>query len=294
MRVGVIDVGSNTVRLLVAERSGAGVLQTREERAVLSLGAEIERCGKLPARKIEETASAVRKFARRARARGAVEVTVLITSPGRQASNGAELAERIVQSSGTNVRLLSAEDEGRLAYAGALAQAGPREGVVAVCDVGGGSSQIVVGIDPAWPSWARSIDIGSLRLTQRCVSRDPPAAEELEAARKEAAEAFGALIPPLPRTALATGGTARALERIAGQTLDAEAFERVLEVIGSQSARAVAHRYHIPRWRVRLLPAGTLLLREACLLLGVPLEVARGGLREGAALELLERAAAVA
>jgi exopolyphosphatase/guanosine-5'-triphosphate,3'-diphosphate pyrophosphatase len=294
MSVGVIDVGSNTVRLLVAERAGCGVERVAEERSLLSLGAEIERHGKLPRAKIDETVLTVAACVRRARKAGAAEVAVLITSPGRQASNGAELAERIVQKTGALVRLLSAEDEGRLAYAGALARADRRDGVVAVCDVGGGSSQISVGTDPAWPSWVRSIDVGSLRLTQRFVTADPPAASELKAARKEAAGAFQSLLPPRPHSALATGGTARALGKIAGKRLDIDAFERALTVVGTQTAKSVARTYDIPRWRARLLPAGTLLLREAHLLLGVPLEVARGGLREGAALELLERAAAVA
>jgi exopolyphosphatase / guanosine-5'-triphosphate,3'-diphosphate pyrophosphatase len=294
MRVGIVDVGSNTVRLLVAERTRGGLRPVCEERALLSLGAEIERHGKVPQRKIDETAVTVTRSVRRARAAGAAEVAVLITSPGRQASNGAVLAEQLVRSTGAVVRLLSQEDEARLAYAGALARSVPPDGVVAVCDVGGGSSQLAVGTDPVWPSWVRSVDVGSLRLTQRFMDDDPPTKAELEAARAAAASEFGALVPPLPHTALATGGTARALSRIAGRMLDAAAFERALADIEGETSKAISAQYGIPRWRARVLPAGTILLREAQRVLGVPLEVARGGLREGAALELLQRAAAVA
>ncbi len=266
----------------------------REERALLSLGTEIERRGKVPARKIEETAAQVARCARRARAAGAAEICVLITSPGRQAGNGDELAARIARSAGAPVRLLSAEDEGRMAYAGALAQAGPREGVIAVCDVGGGSSQIAIGTDPAWPTWVRSVDVGSLRLTQRLITADPPRLAERRSASDEAHAVLGSLVPPRSHSAFATGGTARAISKIAGRMLDAEALERALYVVGETSVKILVRRYGIPQWRARLLTAGTLILRESHLLLGVPLEVARGGLREGAALELLQRAAAVA
>jgi exopolyphosphatase / guanosine-5'-triphosphate,3'-diphosphate pyrophosphatase len=282
VKVGVIDVGSNTVRLLVAEPSGTGVRRVREERALLSLGAEIERRGKLPSRKIDETATEVARFGRLARSAGAVEVSVLITSPGRQAKNGEEFAARIAKSAGATVRLLSAQDEGRMAYAGALAQAGPLDGVVAVCDVGGGSSQISIGTDPIWPTWIRSVDVGSLRLDER------------RSAAAEARAVIGSLVPPRPHTAFATGGTARAVSKIAGRVLDGEALERALYEVGETPIKVIVRRYGIPDWRARLLTAGTLLLRESHLLLGVPLEVARGGLREGAALELLQRAAAVA
>jgi exopolyphosphatase / guanosine-5'-triphosphate,3'-diphosphate pyrophosphatase len=294
VKVGVIDVGSNTVRLLVAEPSGTGVRRVREERALLSLGAEIERRGKLPSRKIDETATEVARFGRLARSAGAVEVSVLITSPGRQAKNGEEFAARIAKSAGATVRLLSAQDEGRMAYAGALAQAGPLDGVVAVCDVGGGSSQISIGTDPIWPTWIRSVDVGSLRLTQRFMTTDPPRLDERRSAAAEARAVIGSLVPPRPHTAFATGGTARAVSKIAGRVLDGEALERALYEVGETPIKVIVRRYGIPDWRARLLTAGTLLLRESHLLLGVPLEVARGGLREGAALELLQRAAAVA
>ena len=294
MRVGVIDVGSNTVRLLVAGAAGGGVVRVRETREVLGLGAEIERTGSLSEAKIEETIATVAECARLARVDGAVEVAALITSPGRQARNGAELAERILRSTGVLVRVLSAEDEGRFAYAGALAQAEPRTGLVAVCDVGGGSSQIAIGEDSSCPSWVRSIDIGSLRLTQRCIPSDPPLREELLSASAEASAIVGRLVPPLPRTALATGGTARALGKIVGSTLDARTLERALGIVQAETSKSLSRRFGSFAGERASCPPGRWLFSEAQLVLGVPLEVARGGLREGAALELLRRAEAVA
>jgi exopolyphosphatase/guanosine-5'-triphosphate,3'-diphosphate pyrophosphatase len=289
MRVGIVDVGSNTVRLLVAERRGGTLRAVREERERVGLGADVERHGELTGKRMAQAVEAAEREVRRARRLGAAEVAVLLTSPGRQAANGAELAEAILAGTGALVRLLSAEDEGHLGYAGAIAAAGFPGGSVAVCDAGGGSTQIAVGSGPA-PSWVRSVDIGSLRLAKRFFTADPPSADELDAARDEVERSFGGLVPPLPRHALATGGTARALARIVGRTLDAGSLAEALEVVSRRPAGEVSGRFGIPRWRAAVLPAGALVLARVHRLLGLPLDVARGGLREGAALELLDRA----
>ena len=118
---------------------------------------------------------------------------------------------------------------------------------------------------------------------------DPPPQEELSAARAEAAGSLLAFVPPLPRRAFATGGTARALGRIVGRRLDAETLPLALSIVSSSPAKRVSSRYEIPQWRAAVLPAGALILTAVQRLLNVPLEVARGGVREGAALELLER-----
>jgi exopolyphosphatase / guanosine-5'-triphosphate,3'-diphosphate pyrophosphatase len=288
VRVAVVDVGSNTVRLLVGERDGARVRRVQEERVRVALGADVERTGELSAKHLARAAEAAVREVGRARKLGAVEVTVLLTSPGRQARNGAELRDAIAAHTGATVRLLSAEEEGRLGYAGAIAAAGVPRGSLAVCDAGGGSTQLAVGTGRT-PSWVRSVDIGSLRLTRRLLQGDPPPLRELKAARAEAAGSFEGLVPPLPRRAFATGGTARALGRIVGRRLDAETLALAFSIVSSSPAKHVASRFEIPQWRAAVLPAGALIMAQAQKLLNVPLEVARGGLREGAALELLEQ-----
>jgi exopolyphosphatase / guanosine-5'-triphosphate,3'-diphosphate pyrophosphatase len=288
MRVAVVDVGSNTVRLLVGERDGAGIRRVDEERVRVALGADVERTGALSAKRLTRAADAAAREIGRARKLGASEITVLVTSPGRQARNGSELRAAIAARTGVPVRLLSAAEEGRLGYSGAVTAAGAPGGSVAVCDAGGGSTQLAVGTGRT-PSWVRSVDIGSLTLTRRLLTGDPPPREELSAARAEAAGSLQALVPPLPRRAFATGGTARALGRIVGRRLDAETLALALSIVSSSPAKFVSSRYGIPQWRATVLPAGALILTAVQGLLNVPLEVARGGLREGAALELLER-----
>ena len=288
MRVAVVDVGSNTVRLLVGERDGAGIRRVDEERVRVALGADVERTGGISGKRLARTTDAVASEIAKARKLGASEITVLLTSPGRQARNGAELRNAIAARTGADVRLLSAAEEGRLGYGGAVAAAGVPGGSLAVCDAGGGSTQLAVGTGRI-PSWVRSVDIGSLRLTRRLLTGDPPPQAELFAAREEVRQSFQELVPPLPRRALATGGTARALGRIVGKRLDAETLAVALSIVSCSPAKRVASRYEIPQWRATVLPAGALILSRVQLLLNVPLTVARGGLREGAALELLER-----
>lgn len=294
MRVGIIDVGSNTVRLLVAGHGDLGVTPLREERAAVGLAREIERTGSISKTKLREAVALARSLARAATESGASRLEVLVTAPGRQAANGDELVAALAAATGAPVRGLSAEEEGRLAFAGTVATLACPPATVAVCDVGGGSTQLVFGTALDGPVWFRSLDIGSLRLTQRCFAHDPPRAEELEAAQAEVESCFSGLAPPLPRAALAAGGTARALRRLVGRTLGAKELEKAKARLARRPARELARAYGLEPWRAETLAAGAITLAEAQRRLAVPLVVARAGLREGAALELLERAAAEA
>ena len=142
MPVAVVDVGSNTVRLLVTG-DGGELLSLRER---LRLGESVERHGAIPEPKLAELAACVARFAAAARAEGASTLEVLVTSPGRQAANGHELAEALTAAARAPVRILTSREEGRLAFVGALAGAnvtGRKR--VAVVDVGGGSAQVVAG-----------------------------------------------------------------------------------------------------------------------------------------------------
>jgi exopolyphosphatase/guanosine-5'-triphosphate,3'-diphosphate pyrophosphatase len=288
----VIDVGSNTVRLLVARRTAGGLEPVRREKAFVGLGAEILRNGSIREPKLEEAIGVARRFARIAGKAGADPIEVVVTAPGRQAANGDELVDGLARATRVPVRLVTREEEGALAYHGAVLAGGGLAGTVAVCDVGGGSTEIAVGEPPVGPSWVRSVDLGSLRLTAALIAGDPPAAEELEAAREEAARLLGTLTPPRPQSALAVGGSARALARIVGRTLDERTLTDALELVRSLPADRLAAAHGLDPARARVLAAGAIVLRELVRLLGVPLGLAGGGLREGALAELLAQAEA--
>lgn len=286
MRVGVIDVGSSTARLLVARVSRGALVAVGRERAVLSLGEEIERTGRISDIKLARLAADCEDFARTASALGAVRVSVVVTAPGRQAENRTALVSTLQHATGLSVRVLSPEEEGTLAFEGAVMGAERVRDPVAVCDVGGGSTEVVVGTTDGGPAYVRTVGIGSLRLACRTLSYERPSKRELARARREVEEAFDRFLVPLPKTALATGGTARALRRLVGRTLEPDALDAALRLLRQCEADQIVEVFGVPPHRVRSLAAGTLILGEVYRRIGVPLDVARGGLREGAALEL--------
>jgi exopolyphosphatase/guanosine-5'-triphosphate,3'-diphosphate pyrophosphatase len=289
MRVGVLDIGANTAHLVVFERA---LERVAKDRALLGLGAEIEAAGDLSEKTLAEVERAARRMIATARSAGATRIGVLVTSPGRQSANGADLAAAIRHGCGYEPWLLSAEDEARLGYAGALTSSWITSGPVAVCDVGGGSAQLAIGAPNGEPAWLCSIDLGSLRLTRRLLARDPPTPEQLLAAADVVEQALDGMAPPLPQTALAIGGTARALKKIVGSTLGPCQLAEALDVLASKPAKKIATMYGIARWRAEALPGGVLIVRALQQRLLRPLEVVRGGVREGAALALFAEAEA--
>ena len=292
MAVGVIDVGSNSVRLLVATLQQRELIRLREERERIGLGDDVERFGAIYPEKLARTTAAARKYASIARQLGVERLEVLVTAPGRQSANANELVRELAEAAGVSVRVLSAEEEGRLAYEGAAGALGQLPVTLAVCDVGGGSTEAVVGVRDRGPVWFRSFDIGAVRLTRRCFDTDPPTLIALDEARDAVAAALTGAVPPLCERSLATGGTPRALRRIAGEMLGTDELDAVLQIVTAAPARAVAERFGIDRRRARLLPAGVLILAAVQRRLVVPIEVSSAGLREGAVLGLLSEAAA--
>ena len=286
MPVGVVDVGSNTVRLLVEIR-GRPVLSERE---LLRLGDDVERSGRISQEKLDLAAQLVAGYAADARAAGVLELEVLITSPGRQAENGDELLERLEAAADCPTRVLTAVEEGRLAFVGAVGLAEPpARRTVAVVDVGGGSAQVVVGTRRDGPQWASSIDLGSQRLTTRLLTGNPPGAEAVASATAETERYVTQLEPPRPRSAYAVGGSARALKRMVGPRLGPDELAEALAILSATPARVIAREYDIDPGRTRTLVAGAVILSALQARLDTPLKVIRGGLRDGAISELEAR-----
>lgn len=282
MTVAVVDVGSNTVRLLLAAQGRGGPVAVGGDKRAVGLGADVERHGAVSAEKLAEAAEAVRGFAETAHAAGAMLFDVVVASPGRQARNADQLVHVLSRAAGVPARVLTREEEGALAFDGAVAFAEPT-GVVAVCDVGGGSTQIAVGTVERGAAWVRSVDLGALRLSARVPDDYAPLL------REEARAAFAGLIPPRPHSVLAVGGTARAIKKLVGRTLGPAELEAAAAILARQPIESVIGPLGIQPWRARLLPAGVAILAQVQQVLGRPLQVGRGGLREGLALQLLDR-----
>ena len=288
----VIDVGSNTVRLLVARRGACAPVPTHTERVQLALGREVEDHGRISDKSLATTADVVRRLCAHARAHRAETIDVLVTSPGRQAENGSDLVDAIERAVEARVRILSPDEEARLAFAGAVAMIGPKASVAAVVDLGGASTEIAVGPPETGTVWVRSVEIGTVSLTMRLFPGANPGRLEVETARAEVAHAFADVEPPRPELALVVGGSARALRRVLGPSLGPGELAGAASLLPMCSQQTVRRRFRVAKRRVPLLVATALVLAEVQNRLAVPLLVVDGGVREGALLELRLAAAA--
>jgi len=193
---------------------------------------------------------------------------------------------------GVEVEVLSEHEEGRLAFIGATKTLGhPVEGDVAVVDVGGGSSEVVVGSVTEGLRSVQSFKIGSGSLADDFLSKDPPSPAEIRGIRDHISDFFEGIEFEQPDQAVAVGGSATSLRTLVGAALEYETLERAVRVLTGDPILEVAKRFELDPRRVRILPTGVLLLEKLSELLGQPLQIGKGGLREGVILTLLNGAA---
>lgn len=295
VRVGVVDVGSNSVRLLVADVEGDLIAPVRSEREYVRLGIDAYELGRIGPKKLARTHEVARAFARIARDAGAERLETIVTAPGRQASNPEELVRALVSATGMRVISLTAEEEGCLAWEGAVASLEDPPEVVGVVDLGGGSCELAVGTPTLGPVWVESFEAGGLRVTQELLGGDPPSAQTIANARSAIAELLVTTTrPPRPDVTLAVGGVSRAVARIVGRPIDDERLEQLIEMLSSCRAEDVVRRHGVSPERALTLLGGTLVLAEVARIVGQGLVPTRGGVREGAALTLARARAAAA
>jgi exopolyphosphatase / guanosine-5'-triphosphate,3'-diphosphate pyrophosphatase len=284
-----IDIGSNTTRLLVADAGNGTLRELVTQRAFTRIGTSLASTGSIPPEKIAETAEVVATQAKVAREVGAQQIVAVATAAIRNAPNRDRLQAAVQEAGGMELEVLSAEEEARLSFVGATRMMlQPGNGTVAVIDVGGGSSEIAVGEQDGRMAWSASFRIGSGFLADSYLRGDPPSVDELENVRRHVAGTFEGLEPPPASGAVAVGGTATSLRRLLGAELSHETLERGIRVLCTTPIAEVAARFELDPERVRLLPAGILVLEAISDLLQLPLRIARGGLREGVLLELVE------
>jgi exopolyphosphatase / guanosine-5'-triphosphate,3'-diphosphate pyrophosphatase len=289
--IGCIDIGSNTTRLLVAEAAEGRLRELESQRVFTRLGRGLVEGGPIPAEKVAQTASVVAAQAAAARKAGAERLVAVATATIRDAPNRAVLARAVEDAGGVPLWILSGDEEARLSFLGATRTLESlSEGMIAVIDVGGGSTEIAIGEAGERPVWWRSFRVGSGLLADRHLASDPPSQAELDAARQAARDAMDPLEPPKADSAIAVGGTATSLRRLAGAELTEERLEEAVRTLASTTVAETAVRFKLDPERVRLLPAGILVLESVSRRLALPLEIARGGLREGVVLETLEAA----
>jgi exopolyphosphatase / guanosine-5'-triphosphate,3'-diphosphate pyrophosphatase len=287
MLCGCIDIGTNTTRVLVADAGAGGLREVLQRRAFTRLGRGLTPGGTIPAARIAETARVVAEQRALAEQVGARTIRAVATAVIRRAANRAEFCAAMREHGGVEVCVLEGEEEARLAFMGATRTLGrPLEGRVAVVDVGGGSTELAVGTLAGGVEWAASYPFGSGFLADAYLDGDPPSRAELEAVRAHAAGALAAVDPGPVDIAVAVGGSAASLRRLVGPELDAASLRSALDLLASGPAADVAFRFDLDVERVRLMPAGLLALDAAAQALGKPLQIGRGGLREGVLFDL--------
>ena len=287
-RVAVVDLGSNATRLLVADVHAGGTLAEIERRSTVTrLGDRVEATGRLADDAAERVFAALADYRRAIDAHGATTVLGVLTSAVRDATNGAAFAADVAERFGIDARTIAGEEEARLTYLGATSGRAHDE-PVAVIDIGGGSTEFVVGEGEALRFFV-STQVGVVRHGERHLHTDPPAAPELAALREDAAAAFAAHVAPDHGAvaAMAVGGTATQSASMLGTPhLTSADLERLL---GALAARTLAQRRRLPGLdpaRAPTMVAGVALLLEALAALGLEAaEAAVHDLLHGVALE---------
>ncbi len=288
MLCAAIDIGSNTTRVLVAEPIDGQLKKVMEQRAYTRINKALDDSGAILPEKAEEVAEIVATQVRLARELGAETIRSVATAAVREAVNGEAVATAIADASGVPVDILSEEEEGRLSFIGATKTLGhPVEGKVGVVDVGGGSTEVILGSVPGGVERVRSWKVGSGVLADELFASDPPSAAEIRKVRDRIDDLFEGVEIEHPAQAVAVGGSATSLRRLVGAVLEYETLERGIRVLAGDPAAEVARRFELDPERVRILATGVLLLEKISELLGQPLQIGKGGLREGVILDLL-------
>jgi exopolyphosphatase/guanosine-5'-triphosphate,3'-diphosphate pyrophosphatase len=288
MLCAAIDIGSNTTRVLVAEPVEGQLKKVMEQRAYTRINSALGKKGEILPAKVDEVSELVATQVRLARELGAEQIRAVATAAIREASNGEQVARAIAAASGVPVDILSDEEEGRLSFIGATKGLGhPVDGKIGVVDVGGGSTEVIIGTVVGGVEKVRSWRVGSGVLADELIASDPPSAAEIRKVRDRIEDIFEGVEIEHPAQAVAVGGSATSLRRLVGAVLEYETLERGIRVLCGDPAADVARRFELDPQRVRILTTGVLLLEKVSELLGQPLQIGKGGLREGVILDLL-------
>jgi exopolyphosphatase / guanosine-5'-triphosphate,3'-diphosphate pyrophosphatase len=293
MLCAAIDIGSNTTRVLVAEPREGQLRTVMEQRTYTRIGKSARENGSIKEEMVARIAETVATQVRLAEEVGAEAIKTVATAAIRDADNRDEVVAEIERVAGVDVEVLSEHEEGRLAFIGATKTLGhPASGEIGVADVGGGSTEVITGTIARGVGEVRSFAIGSGSLADTFLASDPPTPSELRAVREHIAEFFEGADLPQPAQAVAVGGSATSLRKVVGAVLEYETLERAMRIFASDEVAEVARRFELDPTRVRILPTGVLLLEKVSELLGRPLQIGKGGLREGVILDLLNGTAA--
>lgn len=304
MNAAVIDIGSNSVRLLIADYDGKHILAGERRLITTRLGRGVAENGMLDGTAMRDTLSALKDFKKRAQSRNCDKILAFATSAVREARNGRDFIHIIKENIGIDAEIISGYREAVLSFRGARAGLG-LEGPALVIDIGGGSTEFCMGDDTAFKSI--SFPMGAVRLTQNYLTSDPPAAGEVRSAASavdELLSGFPADRPHADRhlhmTAVGTGGTITTLaavkqslavydpSRIHGFCLEFKDVEDIFERFCRLTAEEKKKVPGLMPQRADIITAGVLILRQIMKNLGLfMIKVSESDLMEGYIMESL-------
>ena len=245
-------MGTNSTRLLVADVDGADLAEVERLLRITRLGDRVDADGRLSDAGMERVHTVLEGYAARARELGAERVLATATSAVRDADNGSEFLAGVRRRHGFETRLLSGREEAELTYRGVTSRLAAGPGTL-VCDIGGGSTELVLG-GPAGVLDATSLDVGCVRMSERCLRSDPPTAAELAELREAVAALLPREITSRTSTLVGVAGTVTTLatidlgldreipEEIDGHALEAATVEALL---GQLAAVPLAERREV-------------------------------------------------
>jgi exopolyphosphatase/guanosine-5'-triphosphate,3'-diphosphate pyrophosphatase len=205
VRVAAVDCGTNSLRLLVADLNDGGKTDVHREMRIVRLGQGVDRTGMLAPDALERTRLALVDYAALCSELDVEATRFVATSATRDAANRDVFTDLVVAALGVEPDVVSGDEEARLSFLGATADLDPNDGPFLVMDIGGGSTELVLGTDEV--EAARSVDVGCVRLTERHLHDDPPTELQVAAARADvvAALRLAASVVPVSRARTAVG-----------------------------------------------------------------------------------------
>lgn len=281
-----IDVGSNSVHLLVGAIGTEGVIPLLDVSELLGLGDALDRTGHLAPDARERLLETLLRFVAAARDLDATELTLLGTEPMRRTADRTAIEQQILRATGLALHVLRHEDEALLTLLG-VTMGAPLGGSLLVVDIGGGSSEYVLAA-PDGPPIAGGIAIGSARLSASLVAHDPPTRDEVATLRAEAARLVATTPAGTPADGVMVGGTATNLVKLVaggvlGDRLAATELPALWALLESITAAEISSRYLVNPRRAGMLAAGAAIVEAFMLHNGLAsVSVSRASLREGA------------
>jgi exopolyphosphatase / guanosine-5'-triphosphate,3'-diphosphate pyrophosphatase len=287
MPVAVIDIGTNTTRLLVAEIEDGHVVELERRTTITSLGQGVDASGRLAQEAMDRVAEAIAAYGEIIDRLAAERVVALATSAMRDAENGPEFRDFLKERFGIDARTISGDEEARLTFLGATSERSNDDETV-VIDIGGGSTEYVVGRPGQDPGFHVSTQMGSVRHTERFLHSDPPQHEELE----RLARAVSETVPDVSvEHGIAVAGTATSLaaidgaDEVHGYRLSLATCERIVAMLAAQPLEERRHVRGLHPDRAPTIVAGAVILTESVRALGLKeAEVSARDILHGAAL----------